>query len=491
MIYRKSIPRRLSVMLLLELILMWNASAMNVTPAHAAGILYATPVASGIGDCSSWEDACTLQTALSQSEVGNEVWVKTGVYYPGAAGNRAVTFPLRTGVALFGGFVGTETERYQRDWKGNSTILSGDIDGNDTNIDGNFIAETWMDIQGDNAYHVIVTSVISPDVTAVLDGFIITAGQTSAFSDNGGGIYNSGSNLTLANLTITGNSANQGGGMYNLVSNPTLTNVTFTSNAASQGGGMYNEISNPTLTNITFISNTANQGGGLYNHDSGHPQLTSVTFFRNTASAYGGAMVNEYNSSPTLTNVIFVGNSADQAGEIYNHHISSPTMTNVTFAGNSTNQGGGIMNGYYSWPVLVNAVIWGNTISNGTQIYNDGDSTTFVSYSDVQGCGGSDSWNSTCGTDNDHNIDNDPLYIDLVIGNLHLVFDSPAVDMGTPTGTPRTDIDGNPRDARPDMGAYEYQWLRIYLPHIFRNYGTQSPQETDIAREPSFKRAMP
>lgn len=471
MIANKSISRAFFVLSLLAFMLVLTASARDATAAHAGVILYATPVDSGVGDCSSWENACTLQTALGQPDSGNEVWVKAGVYYPGAAGNRFASFYLRTGVALYGGFAGTETERDQRDWRANSTILSGDIDGNDTNIDGNFIAETWMDIQGDNAYHVIVIAVFSPDVTTMLDGFIITAGQTNALSDNGGGIHNSGVNPTLVNLTFTGNSANQGGGIYNLVSNPTLTNVTFASNAANQGGGMYNENSNPTLTNVTFISNTADQGGGMYNHDSGHPQLTSVTFSQNTAGAYGGAMVNEYNSSPTLTNVIFVSNSADQAGEIYNHHISSPTLTNVTFAGNSTNQGGGIMNGYYSWPVLINTVLWGNTVINGSQIYNDGDSTTFVSYSDVQGCGGSGTWNSACGMDNGHNIDADPLYVDVANGDLHLVFDSPAVDQGTPTGAPKVDVDGNPRDAVPDMGAYEYQWFRIYLPSTRKNFG--------------------
>lgn len=497
MIANKSISRISSVLLLLAFMLVLTAGTLDVTPARAAGILYARPVASGTGDCSNWDDACTLQTALSQSESGNEVWVKAGVYLPGEIGDRAATFNLKTGVALYAGFVGTETERNQRDWQANSTVLSGDIDGNDTNIDGNFISETWMDIQGDNAYHVVTG--VWTDITAVLDGFIITAGQAND-SDypTGGGIFNRyESSPTLANLSLTGNSATSGGGMQNITSspvlmnvtltgnyasdgggmnnyvnsNPTLTNVTFANNTANQGGGMYNDNSNPTLMNVTFTSNAANKGGGIYNDDSHGPQLTNITFSQNTASDYGGAMVNEYNSSPLLTNVVFFGNSADQASEIYNHHISSPVLTNVTFAGNSANQGGGIMNGYYSWPVLVNAVMWGNTVLNGPQIYNDGDSTTQISYSDVQGCGGSDTWDTTCGIDNGHNIDDDPLYVNLANGNLHLVFDSPAVDKGTPTGAPTTDIDGNPRDVLPDMGAYEYQWFRIYLPLTLRNFG--------------------
>jgi len=52
-------------------------------PARAnPGILYAAPMAQGSGDCSSWDNACTLQTALANAESGDEIWVKMGVYYP-------------------------------------------------------------------------------------------------------------------------------------------------------------------------------------------------------------------------------------------------------------------------------------------------------------------------------------------------------------------------------------------------------------------------
>ncbi|MGE5345153.1 MAG: choice-of-anchor Q domain-containing protein, partial [Acidithiobacillales bacterium] len=38
----------------------------------------------------------------------------------------------------------------------------------------------------------------------------------------------------------------------------------------------------------------------------------------------------------------------------------------------------------------------------------------------------------------------------------HLLATSPARDAGTPVGAPSVDFDGHPRDARPDIGAYEY-----------------------------------
>ena len=37
-----------------------------VSPARAAGIRYAAPSAVGSGNCSSWANACTMQTALAR-----------------------------------------------------------------------------------------------------------------------------------------------------------------------------------------------------------------------------------------------------------------------------------------------------------------------------------------------------------------------------------------------------------------------------------------
>ncbi|ACL26135.1 hypothetical protein [Chloroflexus aggregans] len=127
------------------------------------------------------------------------------MHYPGATGNRAATFTLKNGVAIYGGFAGTETSRNQRNPRVNQTILSGDIDQNDINTDGNFIAETPADIQGSNAYHVVNSG--STNSTAILDGFAITAGQSngSGSGGNGGGIVSYAGSPTLAQLVIVGN----------------------------------------------------------------------------------------------------------------------------------------------------------------------------------------------------------------------------------------------------------------------------------------------
>jgi hypothetical protein len=305
--------RNLITAMALLLIGLSLAAAVTLTapqPARAnPGVLYAAPTAQGSGNCSSWDNACTLQSALASAVSGDEIWVKAGVHYPGAAGNREATFTLKNGVALYGGFAGNETSRDQRDPQANPTILSGDIDQNDVNTDGNFIAETWNDIQGENAYHVVTGN--WTDNTAVLDGFIITAGQANgSYPHNyGGGMYNNWSNPTLSNVTFSGNlAAEWGGGVYNNHSGPSLSNVTISGNRAAFGGGMYNNYYNPTLTDVTFSDNSATQGGGGMRNTGGSPVLTDVTFSGNSAP-YGGGMYND-GGSPILTDVAFYGNNA-------------------------------------------------------------------------------------------------------------------------------------------------------------------------------------
>jgi len=449
----------------------------------APRVLYAAPGGVASGNCNSWANACTLQYALSLAQSGDEIWVKKGVHYPGPAGDRTATFALKSGVALYGGFAGTESSRDERDWQANPTVLSGDIDQNDI-TDANGVVTTTAHIRGENAYHVVTAENV--DSAAVLDGFIITAGKADGpypYS-YGGGMYNSYGNLILTNVTFSGNSAQSyGGGMYNYGGDPTLTNVTFCGNSASgHGGGMYND-GNSTLTDVTFSSNSAYAGGGMSNWYS-DPVLLNVIFRDNSASAGGGGMFNS-SSSPTLTNVAFSGNSARNGGGMFNDY-SNPTVVNATFSGNSATEFGGGMSTYYLYyspPTLKNVIMWGNSAPRGAEIYRDETCNPIISYSDIRGCGGSSSWNFACGVNGGGNIDADPLFVDAAAGNLRLRAGSPAIDAGLNSAVPAgitSDLDGNPRfvdftgrgTAIVDMGAYEVQRplpFRVYLPLVMRN----------------------
>ncbi|MFZ5880906.1 MAG: choice-of-anchor Q domain-containing protein [Chloroflexota bacterium] len=220
---------------------------------HVAGIRYVKPVASGTGDCSSWENACDLQTELTTALSGDEVWVMAGTYKPTSGTDRTATFQLVNGVALYGGFFGDETQRADR--HGGLSILSGDLLGNDSGFTNN----------GENSVHV-VTGVTG----ATLDGFTVTGGNANLTApyNYGGGMYNNYANPIVRNVTFSGNNATSGGGMYNSNSSPTVTNVTFSGNTAIYGGGMFNHFNSSTITNVTFSGNLATYGGGMYNNTS-------------------------------------------------------------------------------------------------------------------------------------------------------------------------------------------------------------------------------
>ncbi|HRD82490.1 MAG TPA: choice-of-anchor Q domain-containing protein, partial [Saprospiraceae bacterium] len=94
-------------------------------------VLYVKATATGANDGSSWTDAFTdLQSALGSTCPNiTEIWVAAGTYKPTSGTDRNISFVMKNGVAIYGGFSGngTETLLSQRNWTTNVTILSGDI----------------------------------------------------------------------------------------------------------------------------------------------------------------------------------------------------------------------------------------------------------------------------------------------------------------------------------------------------------------------------
>jgi len=458
--------------------------------------IYVDTDATGSDNGTDWTNAYVhLQDALDVTNTNGstdyEIWVAEGVYYPDEENigtdhtdnDQTESFTISyNNVKLYGGFAGTESSLDQQDWLSHPTVLSGDIDKNDTNVDGNFIAEDWNDISGNNAYHVLfLNGTLYEDITlyTVIDGFWITGGDSDPTNNYGGGLF-----------CVSNSSTAQ--------CDPSLRNLTFQGNTAEIGGGImlyadFGGISSPEMTNLSFIGNwSAGDGGGIAswaaNSASGEssPVLVNVKFHNNYAGDDGGGMsifANQATSSPTLTNVEFWNNEAAGDGGglsalVGNTGTVSPVLTNTSFSGNQAFRGGGLVT-FKTFDAtfgmqLVNSIIWGNTATDARpDVYNYGTSP-IVSYSDIQGSGGSSSWDSTFGTDNGGNLDLNPQFVNATLGDLTLQAISPMIDAGNksllPIDVTDLDKDFNFSETLPDdlllnhrveftevdMGAFEY-----------------------------------
>jgi parallel beta-helix repeat protein len=430
-----------------------------VFAAPAAAVRYVVPGGATSGACASWATACDLPYALSSATSGDELWVKAGTYKPTTGSDRTATFPLNSGVGVYGGFAGTETLRDQRNWTANITILSGDI-----GVNGN---------TSDNVYHVVTGS--STNNTALLDGFTVTGGNANGSNpdDQGGGMYNSYGNPVVRNVIFNNNTATTaGGGMYNVHSSPAVQSVIFSNNASTtgNGGALVNSNSSPTLVNVTFNANsvTGGNGGALLN-DFSSPSLVNVTFSNNTATGgNGGALYNDLESVPLLTNVTFSSNSAimdsgyngGHGGALYNYATNTPPgLINVTFNGNQAigydaihPAYGGAMYIIAGSVAITNAILWGNTPD---QLYNDSADIVSLNTSIVQGgC----PTGSTC----TNVVATNPLLGALgnyggSVQTMPLLPNSPALDTALDSACPATDARGISRPIGPhcDIGAFE------------------------------------
>ncbi|MFT3894169.1 MAG: right-handed parallel beta-helix repeat-containing protein [Anaerolineales bacterium] len=177
--------------------------------------------------------------------------------------------------------------------------------------------------------------VISKSIT--IDGgwdttFIARNGQTVIDGQNihGGFIVQSGTTVTISNMTIQNGQANSGAGIYN-DGDLTLRNLTITNNQAqSEGGGIYQRSGNLNLENVTISNNIAqSNGGGIFVYSqSGMVNINNSTIHQNfvTASgsllAIGGGISNLYNLALKVQNSIIAGNGAEEAPDCYGQIIS-------------------------------------------------------------------------------------------------------------------------------------------------------------------------
>ncbi|HEY4151538.1 MAG TPA: right-handed parallel beta-helix repeat-containing protein [Chitinophagaceae bacterium] len=327
---------------------------------------YVKPGASGTG--ASWGTAGDLETMINGAAAGSQVWVAAGTYIPnayptgstGGASNRDFAFTLKTGVAIYGGFAGTETLLTQRNYTTHVTILSGDVG--------------TVGTYTDDCYHVVIAG--NTTSTAILDGFTIEYG----YANGGAG------QLNYSAVQFT---RNFGGGIYTLASYPTINNCTFFTNTAVDGGGVYNTstATAPVFTGCTFTSNKATSatlgdgGGAAYDYNGSTSSFVTCTFTSNTSAADGGAFIAVNGGTVSMTGCSLTSNTATgSGGAIYTSAGTTSSVTNCTFTSNKANSttvgGGAVYNNSTNGFSAVGCSFTSNTATfYGGGIYNQSGSS--------------------------------------------------------------------------------------------------------------------
>ncbi len=251
-----------------------------------------SPAGDNANDGLSWALAKrTVQAGVDAASArGGEVWVQAGTY------EEHIT--LASHAYVYGGFVGDETARGERDWRANVTTLS---------------RRTHWD-------RPVVAARAGFRVSAI-DGFTITGSEYYA------GVYVAGASPTIAHNTISGNRVSgvavycscptiagnfitgnkksmHGGGVYLYYSDAAIVNNVIAGNEARQyGGGLYAYHSSPTVANNTIVVNEAGfTGGGLFVH-TGFPDIT------NTIVAFNSSGLFQFNGNPLLRSNCVFGNT--------------------------------------------------------------------------------------------------------------------------------------------------------------------------------------
>ncbi len=298
-------------------------------------------------------------------------------------------------------------------------------------------------------------------------------------AQNGGGVYLESAGATLltgsiSDSTFSSNtSSTSAGGAIRLVAldSMTISGSTFNDNDGRTGGGgvaVVNGAGNTfTLIDSSIRDNSSAffaKGGGLLL--SGGTATIERSFFTGNSSQYGGGAYVDGNTTASFVNSVVSGNKGDYNGGGFHFSgedvVLAADILNCTISGNTSNSGSAVEVAFDATATvtLTNSIIWGN--GSSSQI----NGTVTASYSDI----GEDGYSGN------NNINIDPYFVDPLDfsyaptseGDYHLPNHSAAVDAGTATGAPASDIENNirPNGAGIDMGAYEVGTVFNNIPSL-------------------------
>ena len=294
-------------------------------------------------DGQSWTNATTLSAALDKAVAGDQIFV---MGYETLSDNTIYIAPtngfkLKSGVRLYGGFSGKETNPIGGQIESKNTkytavyqsVLSGDINNNDQ-VSANLLLFPENSSRTDNAVHVLTMDLSatsdnpnSNNTTTVVNGFVIAGGQANEKGNNkdtghGGGILviNSSDQNTnnrayeISQCFFVNNYGNQGGALY-------VDESVTSDKSVVKYCGFYNNLSGNRGSN-------ANTGGGLWIGGSGtihnsvifnnvngglrispNTKVVNCTVVHNTSSAADLTKTGSVSGGGTLYNTLLWGST--------------------------------------------------------------------------------------------------------------------------------------------------------------------------------------
>jgi parallel beta-helix repeat protein len=235
----------------------------------------------GSNNCTSLLSPCrTIQHAINQSSLGDDILVSSGVY------NEHIT--MVDGVSIYG-----------KGW-------------DFTTIDGGF-----------SSANSVVTFPPGISASTVFSGFKVMGGgegYASISNPDGGGLKIGGS-PSIVNTWIYSCTGNNGGGVYVFGGSPTFNNVPVWNNLAAYGGGFFIGSGNVTLlgnpfegTNGTVLWNTSVYAGGGFFLGEATVTMIGLRIYGNHADEGGGLFIDQNSNKVALWLNDISANTSDHWG---------------------------------------------------------------------------------------------------------------------------------------------------------------------------------
>ena len=460
-------------------------------------IVYVTSFGAGNQSGSSWNNALPgvqLRDQLASAAANTEFWLASGTYKPTTGIDRGVSFTIPSGVQVYGGFQGNESQLTARQLtQPSSTTLSGDIGVAGDVSDNSESVVLFSKSTNETLLNGVVVAYAATEGVVNSSNSYLTGSNQSSYVTISNCYFSNNNRTAVANYASYGptcsmtivnsvfiNNGNASAYTAGAISNGSTTaskaymdisscifknNVGGTSSGAILNSSFEFGTSRITLRDCLFDGNSSSKGAAIFNTNYSGTVETRIErsyFYNNQAIDGGVALMSSGQYSGNILefkSCLIRNNRAVNGGVVNtteNGDANNLKFTNCTILNNSASAAGGVLfsqsTGATGWVGVIKSSIIRGNFSPDQPLFKNNNTITSATYSNIQG--------GFAGTGN---IDADPLFIDAANSNYRLQANSPSVNTGDPNTTTSevgpVDLAGNPRidNGRIDMGAYERQ----------------------------------